>query len=257
MRSHFAADWAFGIKGAIENVVRSNYPTLLRSWPILQTFNFEAFRLGNYAVFILRDKLSGTPSGPGELLEFPYTGYLDLPPKTEEIEIWHHYFKVKFSLRREDFAFLIPIHDCGKNDAALDFQLFSDEEKQFWNYQLSYNISNYHSYLESLTNKEPKVPTIITYNVSGNNTRVNINSHDNSTNVVQKNEIEVFEQLRNATNELDDLSKVKILEAINLMEEDLHRQTFVDRYKNFISLIADHMQVFAAYIPALSEFIIK
>ena len=90
------------------------------------------------------------PAGPGDLLEFPHNGYPEMPPKIDELELWHHYFKIKFKLRKEDFAFLVPIHDCCKNDASLDFQLFTKEEKEFWNYQLSYNISNYKGHLDSM-----------------------------------------------------------------------------------------------------------
>lgn len=60
MRHMFTADWAFGFAGTLEKNVRQTCPQLLRSWPLLQSFNFEAYELPhNYLLLILRDKLSG------------------------------------------------------------------------------------------------------------------------------------------------------------------------------------------------------
>jgi hypothetical protein len=73
VRPHFGIDWAFGIQGAIENVVRENFPSQVRQWPLLQSFNSEAYRVGtDHFVIILQDKLSGIPSGNENLKPFPY-----------------------------------------------------------------------------------------------------------------------------------------------------------------------------------------
>ena len=72
MRENFTADWAFGIRGAIESIVRTNFPQDLRSWPLLQSFDFEAYALPeNYVLLILKDKLSGVTAGPGICSAFP------------------------------------------------------------------------------------------------------------------------------------------------------------------------------------------
>ena len=73
MRSSFGADWAFGVRGAVENTVRRAFPSELRRWPILQTFDFEAYTIGDvHFVIVVRDKLSGVPAGPGVPRPFPY-----------------------------------------------------------------------------------------------------------------------------------------------------------------------------------------
>ena len=258
MRSHFAADWAFGIKGAIENVVRSNFPSDLRNWPLLQAFDFEAYRLGEFAIFIFKDKLSGVPAGPADLKDFPHNGYPELPPKKEEIELWHHFFKIKFNLRTEDFAFIIPIHDCGKNDASEDYKLFTKEEKEFWNYQLSYNISNYKAHLDSMKEKTPEQPMNITYNVSGNNARVNIDSTDNSVNIVETNDLKIFQDLKDIASKIENESeRINVIESIEAMEAEAGKEKFADKYKNFISTAANHMTLFAPFIPPLTELITK
>src|SRR5215217_8224315 len=103
MRDNFAADWAFGIRGAIEKVVRENFPSQLPPWPLLQSFNFEAYQVGtDYFVMVLRDKLSGIPAGPAQLQQFPYEDHPPLPPSQENVTKWLSYLIDRFSLRNED-----------------------------------------------------------------------------------------------------------------------------------------------------------
>ena len=76
MRDNFALDWAIGIMGAIENIVRNIFPQDLRTWPLLQTFDFEAYSLPNdYMAILLKDKLSGVPAGPGVAKPFPFKNF--------------------------------------------------------------------------------------------------------------------------------------------------------------------------------------
>src|SRR5512137_2723268 len=89
VRQDFTADWAFGFKGTLEQNVRQTCPQLLRSWPLLQSFDFEAYELEhNYLQLILRDKLTGEPAAPGVAGPFPHTNHPPLPPTIEEIPLW-------------------------------------------------------------------------------------------------------------------------------------------------------------------------
>src|SRR3989442_360290 len=124
MRSSFGADWAFGIRGAIENTVRRAFPSELRRWPVLQTFDFEAYAIGDrYFVIVLHDKLSGTPAGPGVPKLFPHTDNPPLPLSSANVDQWLSYLARRFELRSEDIAMILPIHDSGRSDAAADFEL--------------------------------------------------------------------------------------------------------------------------------------
>jgi len=254
MRNNFTADWAFGIIGAIENVVRENYPQDLRSWPLLQTFNFKAYTLpNNYMVLILTDKLSGVPAGPGVAKEFPFDGFPELPPKVRDIELWQFYFQSKFSLRNEDAAFLIPIHDSGKNDALADYNMFSTEEQYFWNHQITHIVSNYKSKLQATMNTTPDQPTNITYNVTGTNTRVNINSSDSSVNIVNTETTEIFAELKELLHKVDDEREKEVIdEAICSMESTVGTPDFISNYKNFMSVISNHITVFTPLLPLLA-----
>jgi len=64
MRDHFAADWAFAIRGSLEKVVGENFPQDLYNWPMLKTFNFESYMWQEiHAIFVLLDKLTGISAG--------------------------------------------------------------------------------------------------------------------------------------------------------------------------------------------------
>jgi len=205
MRESFTADWAFGIRGAIESVVRTNFPQEVRSWPLLQTFDFEAYALPeNYVLLILKDKLSGFSAGPGSCSAFPHAGLPVLPPKVSEIELWQFYLRSKFSLREEDAPFLVPVKDSGKSDASKDYELFSTEEQIFWNRQLTYIVVRYESRMQAITMQPPAQPASIIYNLSGTGARVNVNSTDSSVNVISTEVLKVFAQVREVVSQIPD-----------------------------------------------------
>lgn len=262
MRTHFSADWAFGVKGAIENVVRRDYPALLRQWPTLQNFNFEAYRVDPaYFVIILRDKLSGVPSGPGELKEFPYSDHPLLPPTAQNITEWVEYLVEKFSLRPEDMALILPIHDSGKNDAGADYKLFTPIEAQLWNYQLSAGIARQKTTLQAAVVDTPLPPQNITYNINGTNSRVNINSNDSSINVVNETAPELFEKMLGAIRAAStDSAKIDAIgSAVEEMAASYGTGSFSSKYTKFMGVLADHIQVFgpivAPYLPALAQLV--
>lgn len=136
MRSMFVADWTVGVVGAIRNVVRSEFPTLEKSWPLLDGgYVVEAFQLSDYFVQVIKD-VGVLPSGPGDLQPWLHSDQPALPPTVANSEEWAAYLSQKFSLGGADIAFVLPIHDSGKNDAAADFAMFSDSEKRLFDLQL-------------------------------------------------------------------------------------------------------------------------
>jgi hypothetical protein len=255
MRDSIAADWAFGITGAIENSVRKNFPHDLRTWPLLSTFDFEAYELpSEHMVLVLKDKLSGIPAGPGVPGPFPYSDHPSLPPRIEEIELWQFYLRDKFGLREEDAAFVIPIKDSGKSSAQADYALFSTEEKMYWSRQIGYVIVAYKTYLQSLDEQEPRQPPNITYVASGTNARVNVNSADSSVNVISAEASEVFDRLRERLGQIEDeVKREEIATAIDNMESAYGSDNFQSRYKEFMAVLADHVTVFAPFLPALAN----
>jgi molybdopterin converting factor small subunit len=254
MRDNFTADWAFGIRGAIEKVVRDNFPEHLRSWPLLQAFNFEAYILpNNYMALILIDKLSGITAGPGTAKDFQFNDYPKLPPEIEDIKEWQFYLRDKFSLKPEDACFLIPVHDSGKANAWEDYKLFTAKEKLFWDQQIKSVVSAQQSHLQGLKDQLTNhlQPVNINY-FTGANSRVNINSTDSSSNYSTET-LNIFSQLRETLDQIDDVeAKRKLSSDIDAMESSYGRRDFLENYKNFMATAANHMTLFSPLIPQLT-----
>jgi hypothetical protein len=260
VRDHLGVDWAFGIVGAIEAVVRSQFPARLRLWPLLQAFNFDAYAIaGRWLVIVLKDKLSGIPAGNNHLLPFPHTDHPPVPPTKENVAEWQSYLEMRFQLRNEDAAMILPIHDSGRHGAAADYDLFTDEEKGLWELQLRLIVARQKAGIDGVEPPAPSAPTHITYNVIGTNARVNINSRDSSVNVVNDPSAELFEQLLTAiqVSEADASEKAAVEAAVEEMRSTHGSPRFADAYVRFTSLLADHIQIFgpilAPYLPALAR----
>lgn len=95
----------------------------------------------------------------------------------------------------------------------------------------------------------------VTYNFSGANARVNINSKDYSINVA--NSKFIFDQLREAAAQVDETKlREEILVAADAMEAAVGKpDEYLPRYTKFTSLIANHTSIFANLIPALTQFL--
>ena len=151
------------------------------------SLHFETYSVGSEQfVMIIRDKLSGINAGPGIPQPFPYKDYPPLPVSEANTDQWLSYLVRKFELRCDDVAMILPIHDSGRSDVAADFDMFSSEERQLWNHQLNFAIERQMTGLKVSLQPAPSPSTYVTYNVSGTNARVNINSNDTSVNVVSE-----------------------------------------------------------------------
>jgi len=92
----------------------------------------------------------------------------------------------------------------------------------------------------------------IVYNRTGPNARVNVNSMDSSTNITNVNSAELFVKMRDAAAEIQNSERRQLMvERIEEMERSQGSQGFAKRYSEFISLAADHMSLFAPFMPAL------
>jgi len=89
--------------------------------------------------------------------------------------------------------------------------------------------------------------------VTGNNSRVNIGSTDNSTNTV--NQADVFSRLLEAIErDVPRQQSAVLVEAVREMERSQGTENYATAYQRFISMVADHMTVVAPFIPALGQF---
>lgn len=108
---------------------------------------------------------------------------------------------------------------------------------------------------ETKVKKEVKNSTI--YNVEGNNSRININSPDSSTNVIidSINETNVFEKLReNIDLNCSKEEKQNLISQIDELERTKGTHEYTKVFKSFIQSAKDCMETINPFILALSTF---
>ena len=95
------------------------------------------------------------------------------------------------------------------------------------------------------------------YNID-NPGKVNINSTDNSVNTynLSSNDIELFNTLKTLVEQNIENSD-EIITVIKEMQSNVGKKGFVEKYNRFIQSIANHMTIFAPFIPALTAFLVK
>lgn len=95
-----------------------------------------------------------------------------------------------------------------------------------------------------------------TFHLHGPNSRVNMNSTDNSLNVASVSNDKTFIQMREAAQSIrDELEREKILSHIAELESTKGSKGFLSAYQTFMSVIADHMTVFAPFLPVLAQML--
>lgn len=91
--------------------------------------------------------------------------------------------------------------------------------------------------------------------VSGNNARVNVNSTDSSTNIVNSGDF--FGELAAAVQEKvpDEVERSEIIRTVALMKEAEGKPGFTQAYREFMGVAADHLGVILPFLPALSAML--
>ena len=86
--------------------------------------------------------------------------------------------------------------------------------------------------------------------------KVNIQSTDNSTTYqITANDLSTLDTLRSLAKGLDE--EDKIVSAVDEMQASIGKKTFAEKYNAFIQSVANHMTIFAPFIPALSALLMK
>ena len=98
----------------------------------------------------------------------------------------------------------------------------------------------------------------VVYNLIGSNARVNIQSSDSSTNVVNVESGILFDTLREAIRKssLDSTVVQQLIKNVNSMQSAVGTKTFGERYKEFIAVAADHMTLIAPFLTALKQLLL-
>ena len=118
--------------------------------------------------------------------------------------------------------------------------------------------SHYQSEVRKETKiKPPRESTQIVYNLIGPNARVNIQSVDASTNLVEIGSEDLFNMLRQTIESAvkDKSLCADLTEKVDELEQTQGTRKFTEKYREFITLAADHITVLAPFIPALSQIL--
>lgn len=93
------------------------------------------------------------------------------------------------------------------------------------------------------------------YNITNGN--ANINSIDNSVRTINitNNETELFDKMLDVASSIITDNKNEIISAITDMQMDYGKPSLKEKYYKFIEVAANHMSLFAPFIPALTEMI--
>ena len=118
--------------------------------------------------------------------------------------------------------------------------------------------AHYQSVVRKETKIEPKSqPTQVIYNLIGPNARVNIQSVDTSTNLVEIEPSELFEKLRAVIKDsiTDETISAQLSEKVDELHQAQGTKVFVTKYQEFMALAANHVTILAPFIPALSQML--
>lgn len=98
----------------------------------------------------------------------------------------------------------------------------------------------------------------ITYNINNESGRININSVDNSTNLnfsLSKEDEALFSTLKELANSIENADEICGL--VEEMRTNVGKERFAEKYNNFVQSIANHMTIFAPFIPMLSNLLTR
>jgi len=96
------------------------------------------------------------------------------------------------------------------------------------------------------------------YHVSGDNSRVNVESIDKSVNAVVTSSEQVFQAMRESIRSgVPAQEQAPILERLDALEKAQNQQSFGQHYPEFIAVAANHLTLLAPFIPALAEMLKK
>lgn len=98
----------------------------------------------------------------------------------------------------------------------------------------------------------------ITYNINNESGEIKINSTDNSVNVninLREEDTALFETIKSMAEAME--NKDEIIAAVNGMQKEVGTKSFLSKYNEFIQATANHIAVFAPFIPMLSKFLMN
>ncbi len=99
----------------------------------------------------------------------------------------------------------------------------------------------------------------VVYNVTGDNTRFNLNGVDSSINIINQNPSELFQVLRNEIESKvkDEADREKLLIYSQQLEQGIGKEGFAAKYAKFVEVAAKHMAILSPFMPALTQLLVQ
>ena len=117
------------------------------------------------------------------------------------------------------------------------------------NYQIK--VEKESKYKSSISNGSGQ-----TYNINNQSGKINIHSIDQSVNyTLTANDEQLFSTLKDLARSVDHDGQLE--ELVQELRDNVGKKTYPEKYNKFIQSAANHMTVFAPFIPMLSEFLTK
>lgn len=110
---------------------------------------------------------------------------------------------------------------------------------------------------ESLIKEDQYKQITNVFNLNGPQSKVNINSIDNSMNITQKTD-ELFDSIIRSLNQIEnEIERDKAIQVTNELKKEVGKSNFIEKYKNFITVLANHITIIAPFLSAITALLPK
>lgn len=90
----------------------------------------------------------------------------------------------------------------------------------------------------------------------GDHSRINVNSIDNSTNVASESNTVLFTEMRERASAIDNVTeREEIIARVGDLEKAQGSSGFFEAYQKFVAAVANHITLFAPFLPALAHLL--
>ena len=257
MRENYCISWTMRLQSSIRLVVKEKYPEEIRNWPLLAGIRFEGYNIEDrYCVLVLRENIQAIFVGDGNTKTFPFDDYISLPTNTSNIMLWMQYLIDKFKLEPEEAAFIFSLEESNQDKINQEIRALCKDELKLIDHQLYFAINRYKNYLDEMNKKKNKSQQEIRYTVSGDGNTIITGDNFGTVNVKNINNDNVFDILKELTKQIDnESSRQKVINSISKMEAAKDSSDFITKYREFMSVVADHISIFAPALPVLAQLL--
>jgi hypothetical protein len=110
--------------------------------------------------------------------------------------------------------------------------------------------------LASMVSEEVDRAAPLSIHVSGQNSRINVSSVDNSSNMISLNTLTVFDDARKAIlGQVEGEIRATLLTKLDELRQAANTPSYPSRYREFVQAAADHVTVLGPVIAGLASFL--